>query len=605
MGALLAARAEADAARGPDVLAKLLLRPESIVAAFEECTLPEWQLGELIATFGDGWTPAALAGVLCVPAADPDLGAVLSSLVAKGLVWPGGGAHLRAVWPRPMDLGPGAADLLSSLTVTQVRLVAERIGAPLTGRSKQSLIADVAAWMAVPGDVRDLVVTAPADVRDSLCASAELGRSWVEAPPWARDRGLVVPGGWGGRGQMPAEVALALRHVPFSPRPPASGTAGTPADAVEREAGAAATDMLGLVRAAADVFGRTPVTVLKNGGIGVKEMRRVAKAIGRDEPAARFVLEIAAAGGLVTSSAAGLTLSADFPAHTNLEPSRQLVSLAETWLVMPGCPMAAGAAVLDWDRREESVLRALRPAVLRSGAADPAEAAALVAWQRPALAERAGADLERLVAGIWREAHLLGLMAHGSVSRLGRSLVSASGDTIVQADQMVPPARDTVVLQNDLTAVVTGTPTAPLRELLDLLADPESRSGAWTWRFSPSSVRRAFDFDEGASAGTLIPRLTAVAGNVPQGLEYLIRDAERQHGRVRVHAVGCVLTSDEVALLDEIVAARPLAGLGLVRLAPTVVASGKPPAETLVALRDCGYAPSSVRAAGAEPSADR
>ncbi|BBH71720.1 hypothetical protein ACTI_84050 [Actinoplanes sp. OR16] len=579
-------------------LAELLLRPESIVAGLEGCTLPELQLAEVVAALGDGWSRDRLAGLLCVPAEDPDVAEVLSSLSAKGLVWPGGGAHLRVMWPHPFGLGGRAEDLLAQLSVTQVRMIAERIGAPLTGRSKQSLISDVAEWLAVPQNVRGLVVRAPADVRDSLCESAETviaPSSWrrIPAPRWAAERGLVIPSGWNG-GQMPAEVALALRHIPFSPRPPSAAGAGLGADAVEREASAAATDVLTLMRAAFDVFGRTPVAVLANGGIGVKELRRVAKAIGRGEDAARFALEVAAAGGLVSSSPDGLTLSADFDSFAALEPAAQLVSLVSTWISMPACPLADGAAVLDWDRRSATVLPVMRPAVLRLGPCSLPDAALLVAWHAPVAADRAEEDRERFVAGIWEEAHLLGLMAHGSVSELGRLL--AGGDRAAlheKAMAMVPPASSRVVLQNDLTAVVTGTPTAPLLALLDSLADPESRGGAWTWRFSRSSVRRAFD--EGADADSLTARLAEVADQVPQGLEYLIKDVGRQHGRVQVRSVGCVLCSSDPILLDEIVASRALAGLALVRLAPTVVASAKPPAETLAALRASGYAPSSVR----------
>ena len=49
------------------------------------------------------------------------------------------------------------------------------------------------------------------------------------------------------------------------------------------------------------------------------------------------------------------------------------------------------------------------------------------------------------------------------------------------------------------------------------------------WRFSPTSVRRAFD--QGASGDELIRALAAVAGGrLPQPLTYLIRDVERRHG---------------------------------------------------------------------------
>jgi len=51
-------------------------------------------------------------------------------------------------------------------------------------------------------------------------------------------------------------------------------------------------------------------------------------------------------------------------------------------------------------------------------------------------------------------------------------------------------------------------------------------------------------------------------------------------------------------LLTEILNTRSLWALTLVRLAPTVLVSAKPQAETLAALRAAGYAPTVVRADG-------
>ncbi|WP_351231152.1 helicase-associated domain-containing protein [Streptomyces sp. NPDC002133] len=63
----------------------------------------------------------------------------------------------------------------------------------------------------------------------------------------------------------------------------------------------------------------------------------------------------------------------------------------------------------------------------------------------------------------------------------------------------------------DLTAVVTGTPSAPLAALLDLVADRETSGTASVWRFSPGSVRRALD------AGHSPDELTADLGAVAAG----------------------------------------------------------------------------------------
>ncbi|MET0414972.1 MAG: helicase-associated domain-containing protein [Actinoplanes sp.] len=185
------------------------------------------------------------------------------------------------------------------------------------------------------------------------------------------------------------------------------------------------------------------------------------------------------------------------------------------------------------------------------------------------------------------------------MSKLGRSLLSGDPDAMRgQAEAMVPRSRGSVLLQNDLTAVVTGTPSAGLLALLDSAATAESRSGAWTWRFSPASVRAALD--AGTTAATLIAEITEVAegGRVPQTLTYLIDDVARRHGHVQVRPVGCCLSSDDEVLLTEIHNTRSPKALKLVRLAPTVLASAKSPDATLAALRAAGFAPAGLRADG-------
>jgi hypothetical protein len=155
----------------------------------------------------------------------------------------------------------------------------------------------------------------------------------------------------------------------------------------------------------------------------------------------------------------------------------------------------------------------------------------------------------------------------------------------------------TVRLQADLTAVVTGTPSADLTALLDSAADVETRGTAYTWRFGPASVRRALD--AGYTGGSLLADLRAVAGKaLPQPLEYLIMDVARRHGAVRASAVACCLRGEDTALLAEIASDKRLRALELRLLAPTVLASGTPLEETLAALRKAGYAPVAETADG-------
>jgi hypothetical protein len=117
-------------------------------------------------------------------------------------------------------------------------------------------------------------------------------------------------------------------------------------------------------------------------------------------------------------------------------------------------------------------------------------------------------------------------------------------------------------------------------------------------RFSQASIRAALD--AGATPADLHTRIgeAAEGGRVPQTLTYLIDDVARRYGQVQVRPTGCCLCSDDGTLLTELLHTRSLQALNLVRLAPTVLASAKPPAETLAALRAAGHAPASLRLDG-------
>jgi hypothetical protein len=145
--------------------------------------------------------------------------------------------------------------------------------------------------------------------------------------------------------------------------------------------------------------------------------------------------------------------------------------------------------------------------------------------------------------------------------------------------------------------MVAGAPTAAVSQLLDSCADRESRGAAVIWRFSPVSVRRAFD--RGSTGDELINALAGVAGTeLPQPLSYLIRDVERRHGVLVVQpAISCVCSDDE-ALLVEVAAHRSLRTLGPHLLAPTVIAFQSDQTTVVAALRAAGYMPTATDGAG-------
>ncbi len=155
---------------------------------------------------------------------------------------------------------------------------------------------------------------------------------------------------------------------------------------------------------------------------------------------------------------------------------------------------------------------------------------------------------------------------------------------------MLPEPVTEVLLQADLTAVAPGPLAADLAEAMELLADVESRGGATVYRFSPASVRRAMD--AGRSAADVLALLERHSATpVPQPLAYLVTDAARRHGRVRVGLAGAYLRSDDEAALAEVVADRRAAPLRLRSLAPTVAVAGVDAATVVTVLRAMGLAP--------------
>ncbi|MEU7471908.1 helicase C-terminal domain-containing protein [Streptomyces sp. NPDC044984] len=248
----------------------------------------------------------------------------------------------------------------------------------------------------------------------------------------------------------------------------------------------------------------------------------------------------------------------------------------------------------------------------------------------------AGEDLRaRIARWTLSEAEMLGITGRGALSAHGRALIGAPaarrpeaepegpGDKLPvrhrpapvpaplsPAEQaaataaaarllapLLPEPLDHVLLQADLTAVAPGPLERPLADLLEVLADVESKGGATVYRFTPGSVRRALD--AGQTASDLHAFLAAHSRTpVPQPLAYLIDDVARRHGHLRVGAASAYVRCDDDAVLSEILADRRAAGLGLRRLAPTVLAAQAGPAGLLEGLRAMGFAPAAESAEG-------
>ncbi|WP_226924856.1 helicase-associated domain-containing protein [Georgenia satyanarayanai] len=446
-------------------------------------------------------------------------------------------------------------------------------------------------------------------VLDALVTGTPVGVTSGEpsgAIRWLLDHGVLQRLG-ATQVVLPLETGLAARHGRTHPQPhpqpPPVEAPTRPAAVVAAESTRAAEELVRLVGVVVREWTQEPAPALRSGGLGVRELRRLAGDLGTTPEQAAEIVEIAAMAGLVGPDDDGerpvLGPAAPAADWAEDELADRWVALAEGWLASTRMPWLVGTrddrgtlrAALGpgLERGWAARLRRRVLAVLASLPAGTAPAAtavhAVLRWQAPR-----ATPPEASVAAVLAEAELLGLTGAGALGSAGRALATGTEDAAAALARDLPEPVDEILVQGDLTAVVPGRPTRELAELLDQVADVESRGAALTVRFTAESVRRALD--AGTEAQPLLERLAAVSRTpLPQALEYLVGDTARRHGRLRVGGAGSYLRTPDEATTRALLADPRLAGLGLREIAPTALVSRALPGELLETLRRTGAAP--------------
>ena len=602
----------------------------SVQRALDRMDAPTLQVVEVLAVLPEPVTPAAVSRAWGADATE-----LLDGLRRSALVW-GPGRALRLVrvardvlGPYPAGLGPPLREALDRRSPARLTELARTLGLPEVG-APEAAVAAVAAHLGTRRTVEALLESAPEGAAAVLAAltwdspvgevqSAHPGADVSGRGPvaWLLRHGLLAviePG----RVVCPREVGLALRrgrvHREPALSPPSPRGREVSRRSVDDAAAGSAAEAVRLVAALLDTAGATTLAVLRAGGLGVRDLRRVAAQLQVDELDAARVTELAFAAGLLDDDAEerpSWSPTGASDAWLELGTAERWGLLALAWSASTGVPALVGtkdpaggvrAALSEAVRRPSApVLRAelLRElAELPEGLApDTGSVLERLAHRSP---RRGGSGRDELARRLLEDAAWLGVTGLGALSGHGRRLVGSTtgADGAVAAlAALLPEPVDHLLVQADLTAVAPGPLVPELAREVDLAADVESRGAATVYRFSADSVRRALD--AGRTADDLLAMLdTASPTGVPQPLEYLVRDVARRHGLVRVGQAGAFLRAEDPAALSELLVDRRLAQLGLRRLAPTVVAASADPTTVLDRLRAVGLAPALESADG-------
>ncbi|MEU9186914.1 helicase-associated domain-containing protein [Streptomyces sp. NPDC048484] len=655
----------------------------SVIRALERLDRFALQTAEALAVAPDlapyGTLLELLAGDACDPVVTEMLPRAVAALREQALVW-GSDTRLRLVrtarellapspqHPSPTGLGPTVAEATAGMSPGRIQELLAAAGLATT-HDAVSAVESLTGLFTDRARMSALLDQAPPEsleVLSRLVWGPPYGQ--VTADPaarlrWLLDRGLLLPTA-PGTVVLPREVALHLRagraHQKTEPLPPpVEPTAVHRPQVVDSTAAGQAYTALATVEELLKDWDEGGPSVLRAGGLSVRDLKRTAVALDLPEPVAAFWVELAYAAGLLASDGAAEERYAATPAYDewlDLPAAERWTRLATAWL-----SATRTAGVIGGRDTKERTLSALGPGLDRSaapevrhrvlsllaalpegGSASPDSLVTRLHWERALRGAASSDDLRaRLTGWTLTEAESLGITGRGALSAHGRALLGAApgapapepatgpGDKLpvhhrhhhlpaplappasrspaelasaaARAGRLLTPllpeALDHVLLQADLTAVAPGPLERPLAEVLNVLADVESKGGATVYRFTPGSVRRALD--AGRSASDLQAFLTAHSRTpVPQPLSYLIDDVARRHGHLRIGAASAYVRCDDDALLNEIIADKRSQGLRLRRLAPTVLAAQSDPATLLEGLRAMGFAPAAESAEG-------
>ncbi|HEX7738561.1 MAG TPA: helicase-associated domain-containing protein, partial [Marmoricola sp.] len=413
------------------------------------------------------------------------------------------------------------------------------------------------------------------------------------------------------RVRIPWSVRLALR-CGRSTRTPADeipdlALSDVDAGVVDRIAAGAAAEFSHRAEVLLEAWGAAPPAALRAGGLGVRDLRTATSLLQCDQSLTALVIEVAAAADLIaigsTDEVATAWLPTDrFDSWLASSAADRATTLAEGWRRMPrrastvGTRDSTGPVNALSEGADAGWLPALRAEVLTELATIPSGHALAAGtgtaslidrlrWRRPRRAHAPEGEL----ATVLSEAATLGVIARGALSSFGRALAT-DGDAAAALESALPAPVDHLLIQADLTAVAPGPLASTLARQVALLADVESRGGATVYRFTATSVRRAFD--SGWSAAEVHDFLASVSRTpIPQSLTYLVDDVSRRFGVVRAGAAEAFLRSDDEVALTSLMHHAEAEALGLRRIAPTVVVSETPLGQLLPKLREIGMAP--------------
>jgi hypothetical protein len=559
-----------------------------------------------------------------------DVGGVLDAIdrlqrrgvvvVEDSVVTPVG--DLGDLFHRPLGLGPSFVDLVNHLQPDAIDELAARVGA-LGARRRATTARAIAQRLRDPNGLAAALAGAPDESVELITALASQRSPTLHLPAgflyrpgpgaatvdWLLHYGLLVAVS-DSLAELPREVVIAAHPGGLAPGAalrsiPLRAVTGLSPDAVAATAADQAGRVLDRAETLLGMAADGEIVLRKAGGVGVRELRRMARQLQLEPRDVGRLIELLFHAQLVRPSGTILAASDLAPRWRDLPRHRRWAVLVRAWVAAP--TFLSRAFSTDDDGKPLPALSGIDPVAaafagrqtvlelvgsVDPGAAyDPDQLAEAVVWRSPNLWGTGHPPPEELVEWTVGEATMLGLVALDAPAPTLLALLGDGDDAMEQAAVTSLGAdQDQLVLQSDLTAVALGPLAPKVAGRLADMADRRQGLSVATFRFTESSLRRAFDRGwDAASIGRFLAD-HALSG-VPQPLQYLVADVDRRYGSVRVLPARSVVVADDEASAIEIASRTRATRLGLRLVAPTVLVAPVEPLQMVDELRAEGLFP--------------
>ena len=371
--------------------------------------------------------------------------------------------------------------------------------------------------------------------------------------------------------QRPTLVVLAEESRGDFSLTAAEHTAKLTQDEIDRDCGIAIFETLQAVTELVFYLEQHFVREVGRGNAGLPDLKRLAGRLGKTVDYAREIFELARLANVAELGAGRWQLGAAATMWISATPAQRWSHLAEVWQATIG----------------ESSSRELLAAAesQEGGSLDE-----LLIELYPLADGTLSSNIKRTV----ERGNLIGITDSGWLSTwAGDVLQSHFEAALAKVTPRLPEPVDRLIVQADLTLVAPGPLTTATEIRIRKFADCETIGFASTYRLSALSI--TLGMEQGLTAVEIRDLLTDLSGKeLPQPVEYLIRESQERFGRLVVHASNIdehsVATSTDPILLKSILNDPAMKPFGLVENLAGELAC-KFDAEVLYfGLREAGFA---------------